>query len=98
MLTVVAEDGTTRKGVPLLDDIVREGARRISPPRWRRRSTRNWPNWRSNLTSRAGGWRLAAGGWRLAAGGWRLAAGGWRLAAGGWRLAAGGWRLAAGGA
>lgn len=29
MLTVVAEDGQPREGVSLLDDIVREGARRM---------------------------------------------------------------------
>ncbi len=29
MLTVVAEDGTRREGVSLLDDVVREGARRM---------------------------------------------------------------------
>jgi len=29
VLTVVAEDGSTRDGVSLLDDVVREGARRM---------------------------------------------------------------------
>ncbi len=33
MLTVVNEDGATREGSSLLDEIVREGARRMLAPR-----------------------------------------------------------------